>query len=139
MLGERPLGAVRRSGVLRTGRPISWAGVGVSARPEGFAISADGLRILAADPEQRRQFVQCALSFREFVRVWKFLDQENGVVRVLGDVLWPAQETYIATAEQHAYLTCLKSRQVGETTAAIAHLVAGVFERRKHAPSRRRS
>ncbi len=92
-------------------------------RPEGYAISPAGLRLLRDDPEQRAIFAACCdpkTGFRAFLDHWRFLDQENGVVRVLGASLWPAQEAYLAAVEEHSWTFMLKARQLGETTIAIA-------------------
>jgi hypothetical protein len=83
-------------------------------------VSVEGLRALRDDPEQRRIFASAATDFRAFLRVWKFLDQETGQVRILGDSLWPAQEEYVRASEEHPWLYMLKARQLGETTVAIA-------------------
>jgi hypothetical protein len=83
-------------------------------------VSVEGLRALRDDPEQRRIFASAVSDFRAFLRVWKFLDQETGTVRTLGDSLWPAQVAYLDAAEQHDWLYMLKARQLGETTVAIA-------------------
>jgi hypothetical protein len=90
-------------------------------RAEGYAISLDGLRVLRDDPEQRATSAACATSFRFFLRCWRFLDQESGTVRTLGESLWPAQEAYLDAADAHPWLFMLKARQLGETTIAIAY------------------
>jgi hypothetical protein len=59
--------------------------------------------------------------FREFLNYWHFLDQDTGVDRVLGEVLWPAQDQYIAAAEKHGWVFYLKARQLGETTIECAY------------------
>lgn len=92
-----------------------------AGREDGIPISADGLRALRDDQEARRTFVAAASNFRDFLRVWRFLDQESGTVRTLGDELWPAQETYIEVAERRPWVYYLKARQLGETTVGIAY------------------
>jgi hypothetical protein len=123
-------------------RPSKFPRVGILLTPEGAGptsndparasgregastkwcpISVDGLRALRDDPEQRGIFVACALDFREFLRVWHFLDQETGTVRCLGDELWQSQEEYIRTAAEHPWLYSLKARQLGATSIAIGY------------------
>ena len=109
----------------------------------GFPISAAGIRILEAELEryapeleawQRSlaapcyrlgpkgmRFLDCAQSFRAFLNVWSFLDQDSGVPRLLGETLWPGQEQFAATAEEHAWTYFLKNRQIGYTTMAVAY------------------
>jgi hypothetical protein len=91
------------------------------ARADGYPITAEGLRILRDDPEQRAAFVNAALSFRAFLDHWRFLDQETGTVRTLGTGLWEAQEEYVRATEEHDWLYLLKARQLGETTIAVAY------------------
>jgi hypothetical protein len=90
------------------------------ARADGYPITAEGLRILRDDPEQRAAFVNAATSFRGFLDHWQFLDQETGTVRTLGSGLWEAQEEYVRATEEHDWLYLLKARQLGETTLAVA-------------------
>src|SRR5262245_38491829 len=110
----------RRSQVPRVGIVLGPAGATPAVKTSGRVepregtstkwcpISVDGLRALRDDPEQRRIFVAAALDFREFLKVWHFLDQETGTVRVLGDELWPAQEEYVRAAVEHPWLFMLK-------------------------------
>lgn len=58
--------------------------------------------------------------FREFLNHWHFLDQDSGEDRVLGEVLWEAQEEFVATATLHWWIYYLKARQLGETTIECA-------------------
>lgn len=88
---------------------------------QGYAISSDGLRILRDDSDARRQFLSAAVSFRAWLDCWQFLDQETGLVRVLGQEVWPAQQAYITVAEQNAWIYALKGRQLGLTEVAVAH------------------
>jgi hypothetical protein len=90
-------------------------------RADGYPIAAEGLRILRDDPEQRAAFVNAATSFRGFLRVWKFLSQEDGVVHTLGSDLWEAQEDFVCAVEEHDWVYLLKARQLGQTTVAIAY------------------
>lgn len=71
-----------------------------------------------------RRFIACAhpqTGFREFLRVWHFLDQDTGQVRRLGEVLWRGQEHFVHAASEHTWIYFLKARQLGETTIAIAY------------------
>lgn len=92
-----------------------------SGREDGYPITEEGLRALQQDPAARAQFAACALSFRAFLDVWAFLDQETGVVRVLGENLWEAQEAYVNATDEHENIFLLKARQLGETTVAVAY------------------
>jgi hypothetical protein len=51
-----------------------------------FAVSAEGLRLLRDDVEQRRQFVACALSFHAWLDAWQFV-REGQPPRLLGPSL----------------------------------------------------
>lgn len=71
-----------------------------------------------------RRFVKCChpiTGFREFLRVWHFLDQDTGAVKLLGEVLWPGQEHFALVAVTNTWVYFLKARQLGETTIAIAY------------------
>lgn len=87
----------------------------------GFAISPEGFAALREDPAQRRLFVAAATSFRSFLDVWHFLDQENGVTRVLGSNLWEGQEQLLDAMDEHPWIYCLKGRQIGATSLGIAY------------------
>lgn len=85
----------------------------------GYAISPEGFKIIAADPEARRTFIACALSFREWLNVWEFTP-EGGSAACLGENLWPAQAEYARIASEHPWTYFLKARQLGESTIACA-------------------
>lgn len=85
----------------------------LNERPVGYKLGPKGQR-----------FVACChpvTGFREFLRVWHFLDQDTGRVKLLGEVLWPGQEHYALIAVLHLWVYFLKARQLGETTIAIAY------------------
>jgi hypothetical protein len=66
------------------------------------------------------EMIRVKNSFRSFLNHWHFLDQDTGRDRILGEVLWPAQEEFVSVAEQHNWVFFLKARQLGETTIACA-------------------
>jgi hypothetical protein len=81
--------------------------------PTGYRLGPKGRRIVrCSHPET---------GFREFLRVWHFLDQDTGQIKLLGEVLWPGQEHFALVAVLHAWVYFLKARQLGETTIAIAY------------------
>jgi hypothetical protein len=84
-----------------------------------FAISADGLRLLRDDPDQRRIFVQCATDFRAFLDHWTFIP-EGKPPTLLGPNLWRAQDMYARATADHPSIYFLKARQLGESTIACA-------------------
>ena len=58
----------------------------------------------AAPPERSRAPDPAATDFRAFLDVWQFTDQEPGQIRVLGEVLWQAQEEFVrVTAAPEAH------------------------------------
>lgn len=71
-------------------------------------------------PEQLKEVADTATSFRRFLNYWNFIDQETGNVRVLGEVLWAAQEEFVRTASAHDWIFFLKARKLGETTIECA-------------------
>jgi hypothetical protein len=74
-----------------------------------------------ANPEEQKKIVQAAVSFREFLNYWNFVDQDTGKVRVLGEVLWPAQEKFVKQTEEAWWVFFLKARQLGESTIECAY------------------
>ena len=78
------------------------------------------LLTLREDPEKLGEIVRCAESFRHFLRHWHFRSIELGEVRILGDVLWPAQEAAAGVMEETARAFFLKARKLGETTLECA-------------------
>ncbi len=127
----------------------------------GYAISAEGINILLAEAEQEckvsddkniadpdapyrlgplgMRFIACGRSFLEFLKVWYFLDQDAGVVRLFGLNIWPGQVhvaevmeresraawgmTFTETEEMRTpgWIYFLKARQIGFTTLCIAY------------------
>jgi hypothetical protein len=81
--------------------------------PTGYRLGPKGLRMIACSHPET--------GFREFLRVWHFLDQDTGKIRLLGEVLWVGQEHYVEVARDHLWIYFLKARQLGETTIAIAY------------------
>jgi hypothetical protein len=85
-----------------------------------FAISRDGFKAIAADPEQRRLFAACALDFRHFLDVWKFVP-EGKPPMLLGPNMWSAQAIYADATLEHSSIYFLKARQLGESTIACCY------------------
>src|SRR4051794_24863739 len=106
------------SGVV-VGKPEPSASNRIRVGERKFAISAGGLRLLRDDPEQRRIFVACALSFRAFLDHWQFIP-EGQPPTLLGANLWTAQDIYVRATESHHSIYFLKARQLGESTIACA-------------------
>ena len=86
---------------------------------EGYAISPEGFKVIAADREQRRIFIACALSFREWLNVWTFIPVGKPA-QLLGPNLWEAQRIYADATESHDSIYFLKARALGESTIANA-------------------
>jgi hypothetical protein len=86
---------------------------------EGYAISPEGFKIIAADREARQVFIECALSFRAFLDVWQFIP-EGKPPTILGTNLWTAQDIYARATAEHPSIYFLKARQLGESTIACA-------------------
>lgn len=83
------------------------------AYPIGYRLGPKGIR-----------FMRCAhpvYGFREFLKVWHFLDQDNGKIKLLGEVLWPGQEHFVLDVRDHPWIYFLKARRLGETTIAIGY------------------
>lgn len=84
-----------------------------TAQPLGYRLGPKGIRFCrCADP---------VYGFREFLRIWHFLDQDNGRIKLLGEVLWKGQEHFVQMCREHNWIYFLKARQLGETTIAIAY------------------
>jgi len=62
-----------------------------------------------------------AEAFRAFLSLWRFRAQETGDVRLLGEHLWEAQETFIEAIAEHPHLYALKARKLGQSTIASAY------------------
>jgi len=82
------------------------------------------------NPRDLSFFIRATTDFRAFLDAWQFTDQESGKIRVLGEVLWPAQEEFVRmTAAPEArdqqtgkdWVFLLKARKLGETTIACAY------------------
>lgn len=59
--------------------------------------------------------------FREFLNYWHFLDQQTGEDKILGHVLWEAQEEFVRKTAEHDWIFFLKARKLGETTIECAY------------------
>jgi Terminase RNaseH-like domain/Homeodomain-like domain len=93
-------------------------------------LTVAGLLHVQGNPEDLEFLISAASDFRAFLDVWRFTNQEHGQIRVLGEVLWPAQEEFVrVTAAPEAedgrtgknWLYVLKARKLGETTIACAY------------------
>jgi hypothetical protein len=89
-----------------------------------------GLLHVQSSPDDLEYLIRVAGDFRAFLDRWHFRDQERGAIRVLGEVLWPAQEEFVrTTAAAEAcdpqtgkdWVFFLKARKLGETTIACAY------------------
>lgn len=85
------------------------------------ALTVEGARHIREHPGDAELLASVAKSFRAFLDLWHFIDQDTGEDKILGRVLWPAQEEFIAAAELHPWLFALKARQLGETTLECAY------------------
>jgi hypothetical protein len=86
-----------------------------------YPISEDGLDRLLVDPDARAQFARAATDFEEFLRLWRFRDQETGRVRILGDELWESQIRFAIFVQAHPWTFALKARKLGISTASVAY------------------
>jgi hypothetical protein len=80
------------------------------AVPEGVALT----------PEQAQELGQCALSFRHFLKHWRFINLETGQITVLGEHLWDGQLQVVEAMENVPKFYNLKARKLGVTTLACA-------------------
>lgn len=86
-----------------------------------LVISTQALGEIRADPRKGEALAWCALSFRYFLRFWHFLDQESSQQRLLGEVLWPGQEVFVESMDDHKFIYALKARKLGFTTIEQAY------------------
>jgi hypothetical protein len=87
---------------------------------EGYAVSPEGFKIIAADREARQVFIDCATSFRSWLDHWTFIP-EGKPPQLLGPNLWRAQDIYARATAEHDSIYFLKARQLGESTIACAY------------------
>ena len=88
-----------------------------------------GLYQVQRNPDDLDLLIRAATSFRAFLDAWQFTDEETGQNRVLGKVLWPAQQEFVRitaapAAREHTgkgWVFFLKARKLGETTIACAY------------------
>lgn len=100
--------------------------------PDGLVVplTLAGLHHVQRHPDDLDFLIRAATSFRDFLDAWQFVDQEAGEIRVLGEVLWPAQEEFVRMTaapearDEHTgknWVYFLKARKLGETTIACAY------------------
>lgn len=77
-------------------------------------------REIREDIEKAKLLAKCASSFREFLRVWKYLNQETGEQCTLAE-LWPGQEEAAEAMSVLDKLFFLKARKLGFTTIGVAY------------------
>lgn len=89
-----------------------------------------GLTHIRTHLDDARWFKAAATDFRIFLDRWWFLDQETGLWRILGEVLWEAQEEFVRlTTDERTHdsktgkdwIYTLKARKLGESTAECAY------------------
>lgn len=76
---------------------------------------------IQSDPEKIALLGAVATDFNEFLKVWRFLDQRTGVVRVLGEELWSGQLAFVEKVQTVNMLYALKARKLGYTTIEQAY------------------
>jgi len=107
----------------------------VLSRPVSFADSMrkeTGERVLTREqrevatpsgcpdhPRQADETEACRVSFLHFLRHWKFVEREHGVVMTFAE-LWPGQEACVAAMETHPWLFMLKAGKLGFTELECA-------------------
>lgn len=79
-----------------------------------------GLHHVQDHPDDLDLFIRAATDFRAFLDLWQFRAQEVGAIRVLGNVMWEAQEEFVRmTRDQRDEYTgknwvyFLKARKLG--------------------------
>ena len=76
--------------------------------------------VLRAGGDKLRALVAANASFRAFLDHWRFVDQETGRIRVLGESLWPGQERFVEAVSGEPRVMGLKARKLGWTTIECA-------------------
>ena len=86
-----------------------------------LVVATGAIPTIQADPLKARAIAWAQLDFRYFTRFWWFIDQETGVPRKLGDVLWAGQEHFIQEMKESDWVYALKARKLGFTTIEQAY------------------
>lgn len=73
------------------------------------------------DPEKVDLLVRSASSFRNWLDVWPFVDQESGEKKILGEELWEGQFQAVEAMENVDKFFALKARKLGFTTLEVAY------------------
>lgn len=76
---------------------------------------------IQSDPAKLQQLLAVHGSFREFLKLWKYLNQETGEVLELGADLWDSQEEACEAVMNADRLFFLKARKLGLTTICVAY------------------
>ncbi len=101
----------------------------LSTAPPAEAATISVVLAGPVSPEQQNEVVQCALSFRRFLRHWHFKNRETGAVSAFGScdcepqhpwALWPGQEEFASAMEAHPWLFGLKAGKLGFTELECA-------------------
>jgi hypothetical protein len=86
---------------------------------------ASALAALQDDEERQLLATICTApprdAFAAFLTLWRFRAQETKDVRLLGDELWEAQETFMSAITEHEHVYALKARKLGQSTIAVAY------------------
>lgn len=85
-----------------------------------IAIAPDAIEHLKANPRDYATLLLAATDFRHFLTLWRFLDQETGTVRTLGNELWAGQAKFVDIAQTDPKVWQLKARKLGISTLEIA-------------------
>ncbi len=83
-------------------------------------VATEHVATIQGDQEKAWLLRRCAVDFEEFLKQWRFLDQETGRQRSLGESLWSGQLKYARAMKEHDRVYILKARKLGATTLGIA-------------------
>jgi hypothetical protein len=78
------------------------------------------IKEIQADPEKARTLARCQVDFLEFLKYWRYLNQETGEIEGLGEGLWESQEQFAEAMIYQKRIFILKARKLGATTIECA-------------------
>lgn len=76
-------------------------------------VAPQHLKAITESEEMTTELLSSATQFRSFLRHWRFVDGESGLVRELGDVLWDGQEDFVRATQDNDFIYALKARKLG--------------------------